>query len=118
MQMEFHALVYFPIDKEFVIVDSLAIKGRVDHDVLKNVPKFICDVVYDGKVFNAIIVQIGNQEGDLHETLRRVREYKREKKMSIVNILDIIPRIRPAGRQKFRTLKVRCLTVSVVNLCL
>lgn len=113
MSENFYAIVYFPIDKQFVIVDNLSIRG-INLNEINSLPllsstKTLCDVCYDGKSYNAIMIQMAENEEDLLETLVRVREYKQAKKKPISFILTIIPRRKSSSRTRWPLLKVYIL---------
>jgi hypothetical protein len=104
-----YAIVYFPIDESFAIVDEVAVRGVNIHNItLDHKGKIVCDAYYDGKVYNAVIIQIGAMREQLQETLKYVRECKYTKKKSISAILEMIPIWRePSRRGRLQNLKVR-----------
>jgi hypothetical protein len=108
MDGDYFGVFYFPLDKEFVIVGKPSVSGLsgLSLDGINETTRYSCDVVYEDRSYNAILIQLADFEDDLTETLRRVREYKSIKKKSITWILENIPRHHPERRFRFPSLKV------------
>jgi hypothetical protein len=113
----YFAIVYFPCDKTFAIVESSSFRDSVD---LASPSTINVKVTYDGAVYDAILLQWAESEEGLHDCLRRARFLKKEKHFPIEKILREIPRKKPK-RNVFKPLWVgsnRALQYKYCIVCL
>jgi hypothetical protein len=109
-------IVYFPVDKQICVLKGEDIAFHDEKDLwnwkqwISNKEETItADGCYENEFFKCYLVQVAQSTDDLNETVRKLREIRREKHVSLDTLLDSVPRVRLHRRHHIKPLKVNDL---------
>lgn len=91
-------LLYFPQEKTFSVLHVTDTSFSDDY-ASNTSDKMVIKAPYDGLSQSALVVQMAQSESDLSNTLQYATTLKQRKKLPIEEILKVVPRMRPVGRQ-------------------
>lgn len=96
-------LVYFPHDKELVVMLRREIIFK-DDDRISLDSQIILEAIYEGQLYSCILVQCAKEEGDICESsMAAIRKMK--EKMKLSSLLEKVPRYK-SGRFRVPPLNV------------